>query len=69
MPYFPGDQRCCIAIYFLLERSEAQKNQELNKIYKAQKAPEIYKIHKTPPHRYINSKSLLRKESLISQAA
>lgn len=44
MPYFPGDQRCCIAIYFLLERSEAQKNQELNKIYKAQKAPEIYKI-------------------------
>ena len=47
MPYFPGAQRRCIAIYFLLQTSEAQKNQELNKIYTAQNAPEIYKIHKT----------------------
>lgn len=61
MPYFLGDQECCIAISvelkpFLLVGSEAQKTQELNKTYKAQKAAEICNIHKIPPHDYINSK-------------
>lgn len=50
MPYFLVDQGYCIVISFLLEGSEAQKNQELNKIYKVQKAPEIYKTHRAHAH-------------------
>lgn len=50
MPYFLGDQGYCIAIPFLLEGSEAQKNQELNKTYKVQKVPEIYKTHRAHAH-------------------